>query len=145
MTAPAIDLSQYDNRKVLVRFDSDEAELEKGTVTAATPLGIIFKPYGKSNADLIPATRIRHIELQPDDTELKPRRVNPVTLSNVKRHLVDWHGYHLADVNAMTPEHALAFHEGTLEGVPSPDHNLLGHYHAEAPSKGVTEDHAEEA
>lgn len=144
MTAPAIDLSEYANRKVLVRFDSDEAELEKGTVTAATPLGIIFKPYGKSNADLVPAARIRHIELQPDDSELKPRRVNPATLANVKRHLVDWHGYKLADVNAMTPEAALAFHEGTMEGVEKIDHSLLGHYHAEAPSKGNTDEAGED-
>lgn len=130
MTAPAIDLTQYANTKVLARFDTDDAELVKGTVTAATPQGIIFKAYGKSNADLFPANRIRHIEVQADsEPELKARRMDPVSVKNVKRHLIDRHCYNPAEVNPMTPEAALQFHDETL------DHAVLGHFHAEPPAK----------
>jgi hypothetical protein len=139
MTAPAIDLTQYANKKVLVRLDADDAELGKGTVTAATVQGILFKPYGKASVDLIPASRVKHIELQPISDELTARRVNPVTVNTVKRHLVDRHGYKLADVNAMQAEAAFEFHENTI------DHSVLGHYHAEPPVKEEKADDTAEA
>lgn len=137
MTAPAIDLTQYDGQKVLVQLGSADAELEKGTVVAATPQGIIFKPYGKSSADLKPSSEIFHIELQPVNDDIKARRVNPVTVNTVKRHLAERHGYKLEDVNAMTPEAAFEFHENTI------DHSVLGHYHAEPTAKSKAEDEGE--
>lgn len=129
MTAPTIDLAQYDGQKVTVRLDAEDADLIKGTVTAATAQGILFKPYGKASVELVEASRVKYIELQPVNDELTARRMNPVTVNTVKRHLVDRHGYKLADVNGMQAEAAFDFHENTI------DHSVLGHYHAEPPAK----------
>ena len=64
---------------------------------------------------------------------IRDSRLNIVELGTVKRHLVDRHGYALADINAMAPEQALEFHD-------SIDHSPLSHFHADPPAKKDDDD-----
>lgn len=129
MTTATIDLAQYSNKKVTVKL-TDEDESFPATVETATPLAIIFRRKGKSSLEMKSSDEIELIELQPEsEKEIKARRLDPVTLDNVKRHLVDRHGYSLASINALSSEAAYSFHENEV------DHAELGHYHAEPPVK----------
>lgn len=127
-TIEDIDLTDYAEKRVeLTTVESDEPVI--GTVASAMPQAIAFKEKGKSNLTLINKDQIASIHIAPEaEAEMKARRLNIVNLDNVKRHLVDRHGYALADINKMTPEQALNFHD-TI------DHSPLSHYHADPPAK----------
>lgn len=128
MSDTAQNLPQYDGKKVTLKL-SDEAEAFQATVEAATPLAVIFKRKGKSQVEFKDAALVESIELI-DEAEpvVKARRQDFVSLDNIKRHLVDRHGYAVADVNAMKAIDALNFHD-TI------DHTPLGHFHADKPVK----------
>ncbi|QSL99716.1 hypothetical protein SEA_AMORE2_77 [Gordonia phage Amore2] len=130
MTAPAteLELTDYDGKKVELLIQGAE-EYVTGTVASGAEKMIAFKEKGKSNLSLIKAEDIADIRVaQEAEAEMKARRLNLVNLDTVKRHLADRHGYSLADINAMTPEAALSFHD-------SLDHEPLSHFHADPPSK----------
>lgn len=129
MTAATIDLTQYTEKKVNIKL-RDEDETFPATVESATDVALIFRRKGKSALEMKTADEVELIELQPEaERELKARRLDPVTLDNVKRHLVDRHGYSLASINALSSEAAYKFHEEEV------DHAELGHFHAEPPAK----------
>lgn len=129
MTTGTIDLTQYADKKVNIKLH-DEDETFPAMVESATAVALIFRRKGKSAVEMKTAEEVETIELQPEaERELKARRLDPVTLDNVKRHLVDRHGYSLASINALSSEAAYNFHESEV------DHSELGHYHAEAPAK----------
>ena len=123
-----VDLTDYvDKRVELKTITAEEAVV--GTVSSAMPKAIAFKEKGKSSLVLIDATDIESIRMAPEaEAQMKPRRLNLAELDTVKRHLVDRHGYALADINAMSPEDAYSFHE-------SIDHTPLSHFHADPPAK----------
>jgi hypothetical protein len=127
MSAPALDVAQYEEKKVLLTLEgSDEAVA--ATIVTGSPVKTIYKLKGKSNVVMIDTSTIKAIELAPEaDADMKARRLNEVALDNVKRHLVDRHAYSLSQVNAMTPEDAFEFHAEL-------DHDDLSHYHADPPA-----------
>lgn len=133
MSTLTVDPAQYEGKKVSIKL-ADEAEAFDATCEAANAKAVMFKRKGKANVEFKNIDEIEKIELQ-DDAEpvVKARRLDLVTLSNIKRHLVDRHGYAVADVNAMKSADALAFHEGI-------DHTPLGHFHAVKPAKDLPGD-----
>lgn len=118
---------------------NDEGEVLNltGTIESANSLGFVFKPFGSPKVALYETAQVEDIGLaEQKEPVLKARRLNPVDMGNVKRHLVDRHGYPLADINEMKADDALKFHNEDV------DHGALSHYHAEAP---VKEDKVEQA
>ena len=132
-TIEDIDLTDYNEKRVeITTTENDEPTI--GTVASAMPQAIAFKEKGKSSLVLINKDDIASIRIaQEAEAEMKARRLNIVELGTVKRHLVDRHGYALADINAMAPEQALEFHD-------SIDHSPLSHFHADPPAKKDDDD-----
>lgn len=130
MTASAIELeiTDYVGKRVDITLVGADEPVH-GIVASAGGDMLAFKEKGKSNLHLLKASDIADIRVSVEaEPEMKPRRLNHVALDTVKRHLADRHGYRLADVNAMTPEAALEFHEGL-------DHDPLSHFHSDPPAK----------
>ncbi|UTN91234.1 hypothetical protein SEA_POKYPUPPY_75 [Gordonia phage PokyPuppy] len=127
-TATELTLTDYADKRVeLLITGAEEAVI--GTVASASAEAIAFKEKGRSALTLVPASNIEDIRIAPEaEADMKARRLNIVNLDSVKRHLVDRHGYALADINKMAPEHALSFHDGI-------DHTPLSHFHADPPTK----------
>ncbi|AUV60679.1 hypothetical protein HOS75_gp051 [Gordonia phage SteveFrench] len=125
--ATELQLTDYTDKRVeLLTVGAEEAVI--GTVASASPKGIAFKEKGRSSLTLVPGDQIADIRIATEaEPEMKARRLNIVNLDSVKRHLVDRHGYALADINAMPPEQALSFHDGI-------DHAPLSHFHADPPA-----------
>jgi hypothetical protein len=125
-------LATYEGKKVIITVnlkapnDAGETAIEvEGTAQAANELGILLKPKGRTNLDLIEAADIEDIKLAPEpDKKLAAKTLKDVELGNAKQHLLDRHGLTLADVNALTEESAFSYHS-TL------DHKALdlGHVH----------------
>ncbi|ANA85846.1 hypothetical protein PBI_WOES_75 [Gordonia phage Woes] len=126
--ATELALTDYAEKRVeLKTTESDEYVV--GTVASASPEAIAFKEKGRASLTLITKANIADIRIALEtEPEMKARRLNLVNLDTVKRHLVDRHGYALADINQMSPENALAFHDEI-------DHAPLSHFHADPPSK----------
>lgn len=140
MTTAVINLEEYVGKKASFNLTDDEGNVERieGTIEATSDQFTFYKPKGKSNGLMVDTSKISDPALAPDTVaELKPRRLNPIAITNIKRHLVDRHGYSIADVDVMSPEDAFAFHEGL-------DHSPLGHFHADPPPKKDEEDDAED-
>ncbi|ANA86039.1 hypothetical protein BH766_gp70 [Gordonia phage Demosthenes] len=136
MTTAVVDLDEYVGRKVSFTLAEEGAEpvQVEATIEATSEQFTFYKPKGKSNGVMVPTAQISNPALAPEAVaELKPRRLNPIAITNIKRHLVDRHGYPLADIDAMTPEAAFEFHE-------SLDHSPLGHFHADPPPKPEEDD-----
>lgn len=128
--APAI--TEYVGQRVEITFNPDALEDENDPVTQiigkvenANAVGFVFKPAGSSKSRLYQAGDVEDIRMAPEaEPVLRARRLDPANLKNVKRHLVDRHAYGLDDINAMSPEDALEFHDNSI------DHDPLGHFHA---------------
>lgn len=129
------DVQEYIGKKVdlILNDDGEQAELT-GTIESANSLGFVFKPARSPKVALYEVAQIENISLAPErEPELKARRLDPVSLTGVKRHLVDRHGYPLEDINAMSAEDAFDFHNVQV------DHGPLSHYHAPKPEKKADE------
>lgn len=139
-TATTSELDQYQGKKVIltvVNPDAKEGEPSdreiEGKAEAANALGIMLKPKGKTGLELYEADQILAVNYAPEkERELKAKMLKPVEHGNAKQHLVDRHGYKLAEINKMEETSAFEFHNGL-------DHKELdlGHYH------GVKEDKPE--
>ncbi|QDF18292.1 hypothetical protein SEA_DAKITI_79 [Gordonia phage Dakiti] len=125
--ATELALTDYADKRVEL-LTTEAEDYVTGTVASASPQAIAFKEKGRSSLTLVPADQIKDIRIAPEsEADMKARRLNIVNLDSVKRHLVDRHGYALADINAMSPEQALSFHDGI-------DHTPLSHFHADPPA-----------
>lgn len=134
------DVQEYIGKRVELVLNDDGEQVDlTGTVESANSLGFVFKPFGSPKIALYEVAQIESIRLAPEkEPELKARRLDPVTLTGVKRHLVDRHGYPLADINAMSAEDALEFHNEQV------DHDPLSHFHAVKPEKKEQVEQVEE-
>lgn len=135
MTTAVVDLAEYVGKRASFDLTQDgKTERVEATIEATSEQFTFYKPKGKVNGIMVGTDQISNPTLSPDSVaDLKPRRLNPIAITNIKRHLVDRHGYPLADIDAMTPEAALEFHE-------SLDHSPLGHFHADPPPKPEEDD-----
>lgn len=121
------DYSQYDGKKVVVFLNNapegGEPSVE-GTVSVGNDMGLLLKPKGKTGLELIEAGNIASVEAAPDTPKkLQVKALQPLKDSQARQHLVDRHGYSVADVESMSDEDALTFHSEDV------DHAPLAHNH----------------
>ena len=147
-----IDISQYKGKFVELELDDHAGEKKEYKVEEAMGNLVLLREKGKSSPQLVETEKI--LSLTPPAPKapapLKAKRLNPVDSEQVKRHLVDNHGYRVADINSLTVEQAVELHEGI-------DHKAedLGHFHALSkreqaiaeggPSSDATESQTEDA
>lgn len=135
----AQDYSQYDGKKVVVTVEGAEAPLE-GTVDSGNELGLLFKPKGKASLDLIDAAKITNIEVLPEaPKKITVKALLPLKDSAARQHLVDRHGYKIADIESLSESDALEFHNGEVE------HEGLAHSHDGKPKADKAEGDEAEA
>jgi hypothetical protein len=141
-------LGEYQNKRVKVIRNLSEpdengngaVEIE-GTVQAGNELGLLIKPKGQVSFKLIDRAEIEDISLVADkSSELKRSKLKPVKVGQARRHLLERHGYKLTDVNGMTEEQAMEFHD-------SLDHEALdlGHVHVAESEKSDVADEASDS
>lgn len=130
-----IDLQQYADKKVILvhhQYTEDSVELE-GTVKAVAPNGIMIKPKGKTNLEIIDTESIDDIRLAAETASaarasraLKAKTLKPLKLGQARAHLLERHGQTLEYVNGLSEEDAFRAHE-------SLDHVALGlgHVHGD--------------
>lgn len=129
MAGTTQDLTQFVDKKVVVvknAEDGTSVEVE-GTVQSGNELGLVIKPKGKTNFDIIQASDIEEVRLvESAQKSLTRRTLKPVKLEQARNHLLERHAYTLAQVNKMSDQQALDAHEGI-------DHEAsdLGHVHGD--------------
>jgi hypothetical protein len=131
-------LASYEGKKIVVTVnlaepnEKGESTIEmEGTAQSANDLGILLKPKGRTNLELIEAKDIEEIRFAPEpDRKLTAKTLKDVEYGQAKQHLLDRHGLRLADVNALTEQAAFDYHAGL-------DHVALdlGHVHGAKPSE----------
>lgn len=131
MSVTAEDLKQYEkgNRVVVVKNlnepnEAGESAVEvEGTVEAVNQMGMLIKPKGRVNLDLIELAQIEEISFAAEKlTTIKQKTLQPITYGNARKHLASAHGIELTWLNANSEEAALKFHNDL-------DHTNLGHKH----------------
>lgn len=134
MGATVTDYAEYTGKKVILTVkdpnDLAEGSIEiEGQVQAATTVGMLFKPKGRTTSDIIEPDNILGCELIADDRKVTPKYIKPVGIGLTRTHLADRHGFLLSVVNNLTEETAEAAH--TKQHA---EHGKdLGHIHGERP------------
>jgi hypothetical protein len=132
MTTTKLNLEEYADRKVRVTKrgnDGHSGEVLEGKVEAANNEKnlLLLKVKGKSSAILILGFEIDTIEsVSSSEDDVTQSTLKPVKLNNVRRHLVNAHGWGLKQINQLTDDEAFVQHTGLHEG---PDAADLGHKH----------------
>lgn len=131
-------LEQHNGKKVVLTLvgpqtdDGEPAPTQvEGKVEMGNALGLLFKPKGKAQPELIEKDKILDIVPAPDKPKvLKAKSLKEVAADSVRSHLLERHGVDLDWANGATDEAAATYHD-------SLDHTQLklGHVHkAEADS-----------
>lgn len=131
----AEDYSKFNGKKVVVvqnlpkPNEQGQSAIEvEGTVQAGNALGILIKPKGKSSFDMIEAADIEEVRLAEETQKpLKQKVLKPVEIGSARSHLLERHGWTLAQANALNEEQAFEQHN-------SIDHTELGHRHEDKSS-----------
>lgn len=128
------EIQEGDRVQVTLKPEGDKpGEVVIGVVEVAIEQGLLVKPKGSPRARLFRADSILETEiLDEEDEKLKPTVVKPVTPDTVKRHLLNYHGQPLSEVNGYSTQRALAAHDD-LHRIHK---NEVGHRHAEPKSGG---------
>lgn len=127
MTVTAEDIVQFAEKKVVLTYVNAEGveTSTEGKAEAANALGILLKPKGKTNLELVELASIVGVEHAPEPTkELKAKTLKVVDHGAAKTHLLERHGYTLSEVNGLDEATALEVH--TQIDHPAED---LGHVH----------------
>lgn len=131
----SIKLEEYVGKKVILvhhQNGPDAVEVE-GTISVASAAGVMIKPKGKTNFEIIDLDAIDDIRLAPESTpaqraakRIKVKQVKEVTLGQARAHLLERHGWTLVKANGTTEEDAFLAHQAI-------DHVALdlGHVHTE--------------
>jgi hypothetical protein len=143
MSVKADELEQYNDQRVIIvknlkePNDKGEESVEvEGTVVTTNAFGVMIKPKGKVNADIIELADIEEIRFAPQKvTPIKQKVLQLITFGNARKHLASAHGVELEWLNANSEEVALKWHSEL-------DHTKLGHRHE---AKSETEKAVEDA
>lgn len=130
MSVSAEELEQYNGKRVVVtknlKEPNEKGELAveiEGTVEAANALGLMVKPKGRVNLELIELADIEAVAFAPEKlTPIKQKVLKLVTHGEARKHLAERHGIDLEWINANSEAAALEYHN-------SLDHTNLGHRH----------------
>lgn len=125
----AHELEQYNGKKVVVVKKNKEggADEIEGTVQSGNELGLLVKLKGKTTADIIEAADIVEVRYVVDAPKALERKVlKVVEFGQARNHLLERHGFTLAQINAMDEKAAFDTHN-------SVDHVYadLGHEHGD--------------
>lgn len=140
------DLTKYNGQKVIVQVNLDKpndkgetlVEIE-GKAEAANELGILIKPKGRTQVELIEAAKIESVEFAPEpEKKIAVKTIAVIEYGKSRQHLADRHGLTLDEVNQLTEEQGLDYHGAT-------DHTGLGHVHGEKEKPASQEAKAVEA
>lgn len=129
MSVSTENLAQYENKKIVVvkkNEDGSASEIE-GVAQAANELGILIKPKGKTNFDLVPIGDIEEIRyVEGTVKKLTRKTLKEVEFGQARNHLLERHGFTLAQVNDMDEKSAFEKHNAI-------DHegSDLGHVHGD--------------
>lgn len=129
MTTTATDYSEYVGKKVILtrKLEDGSADEVEGNVEVANATGVLVKPKGKVQLVLVDAADVIEVRLAPESSKkLKAKKLKTIALGQARSHLLERHGGTLTEVNEMTEEEALSFHE-SINHVEAD----LGHVHAE--------------
>lgn len=143
MSVTAEELEQFKDQKVIVtknlKEPNEKGELAveiEGSCEAVNAFGMMIKPKGKVNADIIELGDIEAVRHAPVKlTPIKQKALQPVIFGQARKHLAERHGIDLDWINANTEEAALKYHNEL-------DHSKLGHKHE---AKSDTEKAVDEA
>lgn len=117
---PDFNLVDFVDKRVTLTTAEGE---QVGTIKAANDAVIMFVPKGTSSPELIEVPSIVNVEAVAEKPrKLSQKAMEPVDSKKVRRHLLDYHGYQLADVNELSDVDAEKVHNGI-------DHSVLGHHH----------------
>ena len=132
-------LADFQDKKVILVLEGEDQNYEfEGLVEAASEAALGFKEKGKRDMVIIEPKQIVEISLAPEKAKkITQKKMNLVKEGNVRQHLSDRHGLTLEEVNRMSEEDAVKYHDGI-------DHKVLGHRH-EAPAKESEEESAEKS
>jgi hypothetical protein len=129
-----VDLTEYTGKKVVVtvKAEDDGSEELEGKVEAASAIGLLLKPKGRTDLRLLEADDILDVETGTEPVrKLTVKYIKEVDEGQYRRHLVDRHGMTLSYINTLTEDQAKEIHEST-------DHSDLGHQHGERPKRAST-------
>lgn len=120
MAPTATDFEQYVGKKVTLtrnlaeaNDDGQTAEELEGTVEAFAGSVLLFKPKGKTTADMIEVGDVESIDYAPDKAKkISRKKLKPVTYGQARNHLAERHGFTLKQVNEMTEKQAFEAHNG---------------------------------
>lgn len=134
------DLTKYEGQRIIVQVKLDEPNEKgetlievEGKAEAANALGILLKPKGRTQVELIEAAKIESVEFAPEaPKKIAVKTIAVVDYGKARQHLADRHGQNLDTVNALTEEEALDQHNAL-------DHTGLGHVHGEKEKSGEAE------
>lgn len=126
------DYKKFEGKRVrLVRNldkpnENGESAVEmEGKVEVVNEQGILIKPKGKVQLDLLTNDEIEEIDFAPEKAKvLKARQLKPIEHGQARNHLLERHGWTLDKANAITEAEALELH-GEIDHVAE----NLGHVH----------------
>ncbi|MEU4066705.1 hypothetical protein AB0F25_30705 [Streptomyces wedmorensis] len=125
-----IDYSVYKGKMVELTVNIDgEEETLTGRIVEGNALGVCFKKKSQRVQDIINADDIVKVdEVTSARLQLVSRkRLRAASETSIKRHLADYHGWPVSDLNGMADSEALRRHSEI-------DHSDLGHYHSDEAS-----------
>lgn len=136
MAPTATDYSRFVDKKVtFVRNEAGKTEAEQceGTLVAANGDLLMFKPKGKTQATLIPASEVENMDFAPETAKkISRKRLKVVEFGQARAHLLERHGVTLEWVNGASEKDAFDYHAG-LDHVQAD----LGHYHGDKDDKAA--------
>jgi hypothetical protein len=120
MAPAATDYNQFVGKKVTLTRnlaeaapDGSTAEELEGTVEAFAGSTLLFKPKGKTTADMIEVGTLEKIDYAPDKAKkISRKKLKPVTYGQARNHLAERHGFTLKQVNGLTEKQAFEAHNG---------------------------------
>lgn len=121
MTTMATDYSHLVDKRATVTQTGEEPY--EATVMRASAMGVLVKPKGSSTPKLVMAADVVDlVEIASTPTTLRQKALDPVPEGKVRRHLLDYHGISLSQINEITEEQAAEQHDVL-------PHTDAGHHH----------------
>lgn len=105
-------LTSHVGKKVLLDVKERDEEQIEGWIEAIGKNGVLLKRKKNStgSAELLFPFEITGVQLLEIAEQIKQTELKPVTVKNVRKHLISHHGWYLSQVNKITDDEALEAH-----------------------------------
>lgn len=121
MTTATTEYSALVDKRALITEQGEEPY--EGTIMRASAMGVLVKPKGSSTPKLVLAEHVTDItEIESKPSTLRQKALDPIPEGKARRHLLDYHGISLSQVNEITEEQAVDQHNRL-------PHEDAGHHH----------------